>query len=126
HEAIARSIAIEPRRNLEARRLDLQVLLAEHRFREAGEGAALLWRTHPEEPSLLALWGDAELELGRLERARARFIRFRERAPGLGAAGRLARLAHLEGDSDRAINLYALAFRSADGVSLIDAVWALN
>ena len=48
---------------------------------------------YPGQATVLALWGDAELERGHYPEARARYELFALRAPGVSACTRLARLA---------------------------------
>ena len=73
-EALAReSIAERTNRNSQAFELLASVLMARHEFAEARETAARADALDPENPSLIALLGEIELELGQYAAAAAHF-----------------------------------------------------
>lgn len=122
--ALARSLFLQPRDNVEAECLAVRLDLARHRFVEAERRAGELWRLRRNPAQLLALWGDALLELGQLDAARSRYSLYALREPGLGADARLARLHHLEGDTDTAVALYTRAASGAGSHETLEAAWA--
>ncbi len=76
---------------------------AQHRFREALELARRAIPLGPSKGAAYGVLGDAALELGDVERAREAYKQLQERGSGLFTLGRIARLEHLEGDIDGAI-----------------------
>jgi tetratricopeptide (TPR) repeat protein len=75
----------------------IALCLRVHRFTEAQTLADNAVRLAPDQADALAARGDARLELGQLAAARVDYERVAERAPGLAAQSRLARLEFLEG-----------------------------
>ncbi|HTH49264.1 MAG TPA: tetratricopeptide repeat protein [Candidatus Limnocylindria bacterium] len=76
--------------------------LRRHAFAEAAKWADEAVRLEPEQAVALAARGDVRLETGQLAEARADYRRVAEKAPGLGAESRLARLQFLEGQPKEA------------------------
>jgi tetratricopeptide (TPR) repeat protein len=111
-EAANRSLAIEPRQ-LDVQALHARILLATHDFARALAEAQMIDRAAPDQPAVLAIIGDARLELGDVDGAGATYARIRELAPGPAVTARLARVAFLRGDPDEAITLAAAAHGAA-------------
>jgi len=101
-EATNRSLAIEPRQ-LDVRALHARILLATHEFRRALAEAQSLDRTAPDQPAILGIIGDAELELGDVDAAGAHYERVADLAPGAAVRVRLARLDFVRGDPAGAV-----------------------
>ena len=94
---------------LPARGLRATVLFALHDFRGAlGEAQATLDQDAGD-PQALAIVGDASLELGYVEAAGAAYAELERLAPSAPVFSRLAHLAFIEGDPDRAIGLVQMA-----------------
>ncbi len=115
-EAADRSLAIEPRQ-LDVRALHARILLASHDFSRALAEASSLDRSAPDQPAVLAIIGDASLELGDVDGAAQVYGRIEALAPGPAVTARLARVAFLRGDATAAVSLAesAHAAAAADG-----------
>lgn len=111
-EAATRSLSIEPRQ-LDVRALHARVLLATHQFSRALAEASRIDRTAPDQPAVLAIIGDASLELGDVDRAAAIYERIEKLAPGPAVTARLARVAFIRGDESAALSLAAAAYAAA-------------
>jgi tetratricopeptide (TPR) repeat protein len=111
-EAANRSLAIEPRQ-LDVQALHARLLLATHDFSRALSEASSVDRSAPDQPAVLAILGDALLELGRVDEAAARYDRIGALAPGPAVTARLARLAFIRGDPDGAVSLAVAAHEAA-------------
>jgi tetratricopeptide (TPR) repeat protein len=90
---------------LPARELRATVLFALHDFAAARDEAQAVWEADPGALQALAVVGDSSLELGDLDRARSAFATLGEREPSPPVWSRLAHLAFVEGDVERAIGL---------------------
>jgi tetratricopeptide (TPR) repeat protein len=101
-EAANRSLAHEPRQ-LAVQALHARILLATHEFSRALEEASLLDRTAPDQPAILSVMADAQLELGRLDAAESLYGRIQDLAPGAALTARQARVAFLRGDPAGAV-----------------------
>jgi tetratricopeptide (TPR) repeat protein len=100
---------------LPARELRAGVLFSLHDFAGAlAEGEAVV-AAEPGVLQALAVVGDAALELGDLDQARAAYEALGERAPSPPVWSRTAHLAFLEGDRERAISLLDTAITAAAG-----------
>ena len=111
-EAAARSLSIEPRQ-LDVQALHARILLATHDFSGALSAASALDRSAPDQPAILAIIGDASLELGDVDAAAATYDRIDALAPGPAVTARLARVAFLRGDAAGAAALAASAHAAA-------------
>jgi tetratricopeptide (TPR) repeat protein len=111
-QAASRSLAIEPRQ-LDVQALHSRILLATHDFRGALAGAEAVDRAAPDQPAVLAIIGDAQLELGELEAAADAYARIEAFAPGPAVSARLARVAFLRGTTDEAVRLAEQSYTSA-------------
>lgn len=122
NDAAERSLRIEPKQ-LDVLALHARLALATHDFSRALSEASSLDRTAPDQPAILAIIGDAQLELGNVDAASKRFDRIQALAPGPGIMARLARLSFLRGDPAAATQQAAAAEAAAvtagvDGPSL--------
>jgi tetratricopeptide (TPR) repeat protein len=111
-EAASRSLGIEPRQ-LDVRALHARILLATHAFSRALTEASAVDRSAPNQPAVLAILGDASLELGDVDGAAATYERIQELAPGPAVTARLARVAFLRGDPAGAVSLAESAHKAA-------------
>jgi tetratricopeptide (TPR) repeat protein len=100
--ATSRALAADPAYS-PARALDATVRLATHDFRGALSAATALIADEPGHADALAVVGDASLELGRIIDARRAYAGLASIAPGPALDVRLARLAYVTGDPDRAL-----------------------
>lgn len=110
--AANRSLAVEPRQ-LDVQALHARILLATHDFSRALAEAETVDRSAPDQPAVLAILGDAELELGRLDAAATRYAAIQALAPGPAVTARLARVAFLRGDPAAATTLAESAHAAA-------------
>jgi tetratricopeptide (TPR) repeat protein len=101
-DATDRSLAIEPKQ-IDVLALHARLALATHDFGRALSEAQSLDRTAPDQPAILAIIGDAELELGDVDGAAGMYDRIQALAPGPSVTARLARVAFLRGDPTTAI-----------------------
>jgi tetratricopeptide (TPR) repeat protein len=115
-EATDRSLAIEPRQ-LDVQALHARLQLATHDFSRALVEAQAVDRASPDQPAVLAIIGDARLELGEVDAAAAIYERIADLAPGAPIEARLARVAFLRGDPAGAVGQAesAHAAAAADG-----------
>jgi tetratricopeptide (TPR) repeat protein len=111
-EAATRSLSIEPRQ-LDVQALHARILLATHDFSGALAEASTIDRSAPDQPAVLAIIGDASLELGDVDAAAAIYHRIDALAPGPAVTARLARVAFLRGDAAGAVALAAEAHAAA-------------
>jgi tetratricopeptide (TPR) repeat protein len=111
-EAASRSLGIEPRQ-LDVQALHARILLATHEFSRALAEASAVDRSAPNQPAVLAIMGDASLELGDVEAAAALYDRIEALAPGPAVTVRQARIAFVRGDVSRATALAGSAYEAA-------------
>ena len=102
-DALRRALELNPD-YAPARSLLGSVLIGRHAFAEARENAGIVLAEHPNDAQALAVAGDAALELGDYEAAKAAYDRLLELAPGGPVYSRLARLDWLHGRTDEAID----------------------
>jgi tetratricopeptide (TPR) repeat protein len=95
-----------------ARALDATVRFAAHDFDGALSAARSLQADAPGDADALAVIGDASLELGDLGAARATYASLAALTPGPALDVRIARLAYVSGDPERALEI---ARRARDG-----------
>jgi tetratricopeptide (TPR) repeat protein len=100
--AMTRALAAHPGHG-PARALDATVRYATHDFVGALAAAEALLADEPGQADALAVVGDASLELGRIDDARRSYASLASISPGPALDVRLARLAYLTGDADRAL-----------------------
>ena len=117
--AAERAIAADPTYN-PGRTLEAVLLLATHDFGGALAAAQALGEEDPSNVDVLSVVADAQLELGRLEEAGATYARLASMAPGPALDLRLARLAYLSGDAERALIVVQRARESVLGDWLAD------
>lgn len=111
-EAAGRSLGIEPRQ-LDVQALHARILLATHEFSRALAEASAVDRSAANQPAVLAILGDATLELGDVDGAAAIYTRIEELAPGPAVTARQARVAFLRGDPAGAVSLAESAHEAA-------------
>ena len=99
---------------LPARELRATILFAVHDFSGARDAANLILADAPDQLQALATFGDASLELGDVEVARASYLELSRRVASPPVWSRLSHLAFIEGDLDRAIGLVQ---RAIDGMA---------
>lgn len=110
--AVERSLALVPY-NPTTIRVRASIRFAIHDFIGAVADAEVVLERIPDDAAALAVLGDAQLELGRIAAATATYERLASVAVGPALNVRLARLAYLTGDGDRAVSLARLALTSA-------------
>jgi tetratricopeptide (TPR) repeat protein len=103
-----------------ARALDATVRFATHDFTGALTAAEALLADSPGDPDALAVVGDASLELGRIDVARDTYAKLATITPGPALDVRLARLAYVTGDPDRALDIARRARVAANDAGVID------
>jgi tetratricopeptide (TPR) repeat protein len=101
-EATRRALAADPHYG-PARALDATVRFSIHDFAGALAVARSLLDDAPGDADALAVVGDASLELGQVDTARLTYARLASSAPGPALDVRLARLAYVTGNTDRAL-----------------------
>jgi tetratricopeptide (TPR) repeat protein len=123
-EALNRALAIEPSL-LAARLLHARELLATHDFGGALAEARAIDAQSTGQPQVLAVIGDASLELGDVDGAEAAYRQAQALAPGAAVTARLARVAFLRGDVAGSLNLakQAVAESAAAGESGASTSW---
>jgi tetratricopeptide (TPR) repeat protein len=102
--ATGRALAADPD-YVPARALDATVRFSTHDFQGALAAARSLLADSPGDADALAVVGDASLELGRIDAARATYAQLATLTPGPALDVRLARLAYVTGDPDRALDI---------------------
>jgi predicted Zn-dependent protease len=112
-EAANRSLAIEPRQ-LDVRALHARLLLATHDFRRALSEAESLDRTAPDQPAILAIVADAQLELGDVDAAEGNYGRIAELQPSAAVTARQARIDFLRGNPAGAVAKAGAAYATAE------------
>ena len=113
-EAADRALAVSPG-YVPARELRATILFALHEFVAARSEARAIWLTEPGALQALAIIGDSSLELGDLQGARSAYQTLGERAPSAPVWSRLAHLAFIEGDAERAVDLVRSAVAATAG-----------
>jgi tetratricopeptide (TPR) repeat protein len=116
-DATNRSLAIEPGQ-LNVLALHARLALALHDFSRALREARSLDRTAPDQPAILAIMADAQLELGDIDAATAFFGRIQALASEPAVTARLARVAFLRGDPAGAVRQAESARAAAAGDGL--------
>jgi tetratricopeptide (TPR) repeat protein len=116
-EAANRSLAIEPKQ-LDVLALHARLLLATHDFGRALTEAQSLDRTAPDQPAILSIMADAQLELGDVDAATDLYERIQALAPGPAVTARLARVAFLRGDPVGAVSQAVSAHAAAIGAGI--------
>jgi tetratricopeptide (TPR) repeat protein len=111
-EAFERALELYPG-NVAARSGLAVTDLTLHRWQEAIEEATQILQADRRALGAVAVIGDASLEIGDLDTARAAYETLRERADAPGVQSRLARLAFLQGETNRAIAILDAAATAA-------------
>lgn len=107
--------------------LALQTVLHQyaHRFSAATETARRLMRARPDDPTAAILLGDAELELGRYDRAVEAYQKAIDIRPDLRSYNRAAYMRWLHGDVEGAKDLLALAMGAGSRSDPAALAWCL-
>jgi len=103
-DAVDRSLAIVPTQ-IDVLAEHARLALATHDFGRALSEARSLDRTAPNQPAILAIIADAQLELGDVDTAAATYDRIQEVATSPAITARLARVAFLRGDPGGAVRI---------------------
>lgn len=124
--ATERSLAAEPG-NLEARRLQVWILLGQHEFQKAADAGEALNKQVPDDVLTYGLLSDAYVELGKYEQAEKATQWMLDLRPGnVPGLTRGAHLRELFGDHAGAVEFMDTAFRrTADG-EVEDRAWILT
>ena len=115
-EAAERSIEADPI-YWPGHALRASVLFATHDFSGALNEARATYGAAPAQLEALAVIGDASLELGDLEVAEAAFLELGDAAPSPPVWSRLAHLAFIRGDADRALQLVGQSVAATDSTT---------
>jgi len=123
-ETLRKALEIKPD-FLAAKTYLATVLQARHQFAAALELAEQVVSAKPSDTLALATVGDSQLELGRYDDAEQSYIKLAARQKSPSIAVRLAHLAELKGDSDKAIKLTQAALQDVieSGRSSSDIAW---
>jgi tetratricopeptide (TPR) repeat protein len=113
-EAADRSIEADPI-YWSGHALRASVLFAMHDFSGALDEARATYEAAPDQLEALAVIGDASLELGDLDAAETAFLELGGAAPSPPVWSRLAHLAFIRGDADRALQLVSQSVAATDG-----------
>ncbi len=119
---LARALRVAPRDYTAATAL-AALAASRHRFREALVLAERARRIAPERAAAYGILGDANVELGRYDRAFEAFDRMTARKPSASAYARVAFGRELLGETARAVEAMTLAVDAAEGSSEAGA-WA--
>jgi len=103
-DAVDRSLAIVPTQ-IDVLAEHARLAFATHDFGRALSEAQSLDRTAPNQPAILAIIADAQLELGDVDTAAATYERIQKVATSPAIAARLARVAFLRGDPAGAVRM---------------------
>jgi tetratricopeptide (TPR) repeat protein len=106
--AVEKALALVPH-NPTTIRVRASIRFALHDFPGAVADAGMVLDRNPSDAAALAVLGDAQLELGRVDAARTTYDQLAAIADGPALDVRMARLAYLTGDGDRAVSLARLA-----------------
>lgn len=120
-EAVRIALQIEPG-HAPARALEATILFTLHDFKAAFDAADALVRDDPDQLGAVATRFDAELELGRVDAARADIERLAE-AGGPAVTIRRARLQSVTGDPAAALELARTALDAAEADDLEDTTF---
>ena len=125
-QALAKSFRIAPG-NFAAQRIQAWALLGRHRFSEALEVATALQKRFPDDLMVYGLVGDAQVELGNYVEAEEAVQWMLDLRPGnVPGLTRAAYLRELFGDTEGAIDLFAMAYQQIPGPETEDRAWILT
>jgi len=97
--------------SLPARKRQIEFEMQRHHFRRVVELVRSLLRDSPDQPALLALYGDALMEMGEYDKASDVYQDLVDRKPGLPAYNRVAWFRFVTGDADGALQIARQALR---------------
>jgi tetratricopeptide (TPR) repeat protein len=125
-QATEKSLQLEPG-NLEAKKLQIWILLGQHEFARAVEAAEQLNKSVPDDVLVYGFLADGYVELGRYDKAEAAAQWMLDMRPGnVPGLTRAAHLRELFGDHRGAVEFMDAAYRrTADG-EVEDRAWILT
>lgn len=124
--ATERSLQLEPG-NLEARKLQVWILLGQHEFQKAAEAAEAINRQIPDDVLVYGLLADAYVELGKYEQAEKAAQWMLDLRPGnVPGITRGAHLRELFGDHSGAVEFMDAAYQRTADSEVEDRAWILT
>ena len=125
-QATERALALEPG-HLEARKLQVWILLGQHEFPRAVEAAEAINKEVPDEVLVYGFLADGYAELGRYAEAEKAAQWMLDMRPGnVPALTRASHLRELFGDHEGAVELMDTAYRRTADSELEDRAWILT
>jgi tetratricopeptide (TPR) repeat protein len=125
-QATERSIKLEPG-NLEARKLQVWILLGQHEFARAIEAAEQINKAVPDDVLVYGFLVDGYVELGRYDKAEAAAQWMLDMRPGnVPGLTRAAHLRELFGDHAGAVEFMDAAYRRTADAEVEDRAWILT
>jgi tetratricopeptide (TPR) repeat protein len=125
-QATERALAIEPG-HLEARKLQVWILLGQHEFPRAVEAAEAINREMPDDVLVYGFLTDGYTELGRYADAEKAAQWMLDIRPGnVPALTRAAHLRELFGDHEGAVELMDTSYRRTQDAEVEDRAWILT
>lgn len=125
-EELAKSLRLAPA-NFDAEKIQVWVLLGQHRFAQAQEKAKSLNRRAPDDVLVYGMLADAQIELGNYPEAEAAVQWMLDLRPGnVPALTRAAYLRELFGDIEGAVELMNQAYERTPHYEVEDRAWILT
>jgi len=125
-EALAKSLRLAPA-NFEAEKIQVWVLLGQHKFAAAQEKATALNRRAPDDVLVYGMLADAQIELGNYSEAETALQWMLDLRPGnVPALTRAAYLRELFGDIEGALELMNQAYERTPNNEVEDRAWVLT
>lgn len=125
-EALAKSLRLAPA-NFEAEKIQVWVLLGQHKFAAAQEKATALNRRAPDDVLVYGMLADAQIELGNYSEAETAVQWMLDLRPGnVPALTRAAYLRELFGDIEGALELMNQAYERTPNNEVEDRAWVLT
>jgi tetratricopeptide (TPR) repeat protein len=125
-QATERSLALEPG-NLEARKLQVWILLGQHEFARAVEAGEALNKAVPDDVLVYGFLADAYVELGQYDKAEKAAQWMLDMRPGnVPGLTRAAHLRELFGDHDGSVEFMDTAYRRIADREVEDRAWVLT
>jgi tetratricopeptide (TPR) repeat protein len=125
-EAIASALTIEPA-SLEAKKLQVWILLGKHQFARAYDAAVALNKQVPDDVLVYGFVADASVELGKYTEAEDAVQWMLDMRPAnLSGLTRAAYLRELFGDIDGAIDLFNATYNRMAPTEVEDRAWILS
>lgn len=108
-----------------ARLLQANLLMQNHRFREAREAAQRIIEEHPNNSATYGVLGDAEMELGHYQAAEQAYQRMNDMRPNLGSYTRASWMRWLLGDIEGAIQIGQRAVAAGSPRAPEEVAWTV-